>query len=58
MKKNSIKIGQVDNKIVEQLEFKAGGNNIKYKIESVCNSTVYVKDLVTSQLLCFYHLVF
>ena len=43
-------MGRVDKKTVEQLEFKAGGNNEEYKIEGICNSVVYARELKTDHL--------
>ena len=39
-----------------QLEFEAG-NNKEYEIDSILDSAVYVRKLITRQLLGFYHLV-
>ena len=48
---------QVDEKIVEQLEFKTDGNNKEYKVEDICNSTVYGKELEVGHLSDLYHLI-
>ena len=51
------KKGQVDEKTMEQLEFEAGGNNKECKMESICNSVVYTRELETGYLLGLYYLV-
>ena len=47
----------VDEKIVKQLEFENGGDNKEYKIEGICNSTVYAKESKAGYLLSHYYLV-
>ena len=47
----------MDKKAVKQLKFKAGSNNKKYKVEDICNSTVYTKKLKADHLLNFYYLL-
>ena len=47
----------MDEKIAEQLEFKAGGNNEEYEMEGICNSAVYAKKSEAGYLLGFYYLV-
>ena len=54
LEQNNIKKEQVDKKIVEQLKFEAGGNNKEYKIEDICNSTVYARKLEADYLLGLY----
>ena len=46
-----------DKKTAEQLEFKAGGNNKKYKMEGICDSAVYAKELEVHYLLGLYYLI-
>ena len=58
LEQDTIKKRQVDKKIVEKLEFKAGGNNKKYKVEGIHNSVVYIRKLEAGHLLSFYYLVF
>ena len=48
---------KMDKNKAKQLEFEAGGNNKKYKVESICNSTVYARNLETGHLLGLYNLV-
>ena len=52
------KKGRVDEKIEEQLEFEAGGNNKEYKVEGICNSAVYARKLEMGHISGFYYLVF
>ena len=49
--------GRVDEKTAEQLEFEAGGNNEEYKVEGICDSTVYVKESEAGQLPGLYYLI-
>lgn len=55
LEKKIIKKGQIDKKIAEQFEF--SGNNEKYKVENICNSTVYTRKSKMGYLLCLYYLV-
>ena len=48
----------MNKKTIEQPEFKAGGNNKEYKIEDICNSAVYARELEASHLSELYYLVF
>ena len=48
---------RVDKKIAEQLEFEAGGDNEEYKVESICDSTVYARESEASHLPGLYYLV-
>ena len=54
---DTIKKGQVDEKTAEKVEFKGGNNNEEYKVEGICNSTVYAKESEVGQLLGLYYLV-
>ena len=47
----------MDKKIMEQLEFKAAGNNEEYKVEGICDSIVHTRELKTGYLSSFYYLV-
>ena len=47
----------MDKKIAEQLEFKVGGNNKEYEVESIRNSAVYARELEAGHLPGFYYLV-
>ena len=58
LEQNNTKKGRIDEKTVEQLEFKAGGNNEEYKLESICNSAVYARKLKAGHLLGLYYLIF
>ena len=49
--------GRVDEKTVEQLEFKAGGNNEEYEVEGICDSAVYARESEAGHLLGLYYLV-
>ena len=51
------KKGQVDKKIVEQLEFETDSNTKEYKIESTCNSAVYTRKLEAGYVSGLYYLV-
>ena len=57
LKQNTKKKGQVDKKIAKQLEFEAGSNNKKYKVEGICKSAVYARELKASYLLGLYYLI-
>ena len=50
--------GRINKKIVKQLKFKAGSNNEEYKVESICNSAVYARELKAGNLPGLYYLVF
>ena len=41
---------------MEQLEFEASGNNKEYKVEGICDSAVYTKELEAGYLLDFHYL--
>ena len=47
----------VDKKKAGQLEFEAGNNNEKYKVEGICDSTVYTRELEAGHLPGLYYLV-
>ena len=57
LEQNTTKNGRVDEKIAEQLEFKAKNNNEKYKVEGIRNSIIYAKKSEAGHLLGFYYLV-
>ena len=57
LEQNTTKKGRVDKKTAEQLEFETGGNNKEYKMEGICNSVVYAKELEAGHLLGLYYLV-
>ena len=42
---------------MEKLKFEVGDNNEKYKVESICNSAVYTRELEAGYLLGLYYLV-
>ena len=48
---------RVDEKIAEQLEFEAGGDNEEYEVEGICNSVVYAKESEAGHLPGLYYLV-
>ena len=47
----------MDEKTAEQLEFEAGGNNEEYKVEDICDSAVYARELEAGHLPGLYYLV-
>ena len=47
----------MDEKIAEQLEFKAGGNNKEYDVEDICNSAIYARESEAGYLPGLYYLV-
>ena len=49
--------GQVDEKTVEKLEFKAGGNNKEYEVEDIYDSAVYTRESEAGHLLGLYYLI-
>ena len=55
LEQNNTKKRLVDEKIAEKLEFEASGNNKEYKIEVICDSTVYTRESKTSYLLGLYY---
>ena len=57
LEQNIIKKGQVDEKKVEQLEFKVGSNNKEYKVEDIYDSAIYAKESEADHLLGFYYLI-
>ena len=57
LEQDIIKKWWVDKKTAEQLEFEAGGDNKEYEIESISNSTVYVRKLEAGHLPGLYYLV-
>ena len=42
---------------MEQLKFEAGGNNKEYKMEGICDSMVYARELEMGYLPGLYYLV-
>ena len=54
LKQDIIKRGWVNKKIGEQLEFENVGNNQKYKMEGICNSVLYARELEVGYLLGLY----
>ena len=57
LEQDTTKKGQIDKKTAKQLEFEAGGNNKEYKLEDICNSTVYARESEAGHLLGFYYLI-
>ena len=57
LEQDTTRKGWVDEKIVEQLEFKAGSNNKEYGVESICNSAVYARESEAGHLPGLYYLV-
>ena len=57
LEQDIIRKGRVDEKTAEQLEYEAGGNNKEYKVEGICDSTVYARELEASYLPGLYYLV-
>ena len=41
---------QVDEKTTKQLEFEVNSNNEEYKLENICNNTVYIIESEASPL--------
>ena len=54
---DTIRKGQIDAKTAEQLEFESGGNNKEYKVEGICDSAVYARELEVGHLPGFYYLI-
>ena len=46
---------QVNKKKAEQLELEANSDNEKYKVECICNNSVYAEQSEASQLSDFYY---
>ena len=57
LEQDTTRKGRVDEKTAEQLEFEAGGNNEEYKVEGICDSAVYARELEAGYLLGLYYLV-
>ena len=57
LKQDTTRKRRVDEKTAEQLEFKAGGNNEEYEVESIRDSAVYAKESEVSHLPGVYYLV-
>ena len=57
LEQDTIRKGRVDKKIVQQLEFKAGGNNKEYEVEDIRDSAVYTRESETGHLPGLYYLV-
>ena len=57
LEQNTIKNGHIDKKTVEQLKFKAGSNNKKYKVEGICKSADYAGESEVGYLSNLYYLV-
>lgn len=55
LKQNITKKEQID-KIVKNPEFKASNNKKKYKLESIYNSVIYIRNLEVSYMssLCYF----
>ena len=49
--------GRVDEKIAKKLEFEAGDDNEDYKMEGICNSADYTRELKASHVPGFYYLI-
>ena len=58
LEKNITKKERVDKKTAKQLKFEDGGNNKEYKMKSICDSTVYARELEAGYLPSFYYLIF
>ena len=57
LKKNTIKKKQIDENVTELAELNVGNNSGKYKLEAICNSAAYAKEVKSSYLLKLYYLV-
>ena len=57
LEQNITRKGRVDDKIAEQLEFKAGGTNKEYEMEGIHNSAIYAKESEAGHLPGLYYLV-
>ena len=57
LEQDNTRKGWVDEKTVEQLEFKAGGDNEKYELEGICDSAVYARESEAGHLPGLYYLV-
>ena len=57
LEQNTTRKGRVDKKTAKQLEFEAGSNNEEYKVESICDSAIYARELETGHLVGLYYLV-
>ena len=47
----------INDKITEQLEFEAGGDNNEYEVEDIHDSAVYARESEAGHLLGVYYLV-
>ena len=57
LKQDTTRKGRMDEKIAEQLEFEASGNNKEYKVEGICDSAVYIRKSEAGHLPGLYYLV-
>ena len=57
LEQDNTRKGWMDKKTAEQLEFEAGGNNEKYEVEDIRDSTVYTRELEAGHLPGLYYLV-
>ena len=57
LEQDTVKKGQVDEMIAEQLKFKAGDNNKEYEVEGICNDAFYARESEVGHLLVFYYLI-
>ena len=57
LEQDTTRKGRVDKKIVEQLEFEAGGNNKEYEVEGIHDSAVYTRKSEAGQLPGLYYLI-
>ena len=57
LEQDTTRKGRMDEKIAEQLEFEASGNNKEYEVEGICNSAVYARELEAGYLPGLYYLV-
>lgn len=54
LKQNTSRIRGIDENIIE---LDIGGNNKKYKIDTIWDNVVYTNELELGQLLVFYYLI-
>ena len=57
LEQNIIRKRRVNKKTAEQPEFETGKDNKEYKIESICDNTIYARESKVGYLPGLYYLV-
>ena len=57
LEQDNTKKRRVDKKIIEQLKFEVASDNEEYKVECICDNTVYARELEVGYVPGLYYLV-